>query len=97
MKHPSDILVRPLITEKGTNLQHSLNQYIFEVAPVATKVDIASAVKTVYGVDVVKVRTMWIKPRPKRYGAQRRPGHTRKWKKAIVSVAAGQQIGDFAV
>lgn len=97
MKHPSDILVRPLITEKGTSMQHSQNQYLFEVTPAATKVDIASAVKAVYGVDVIKVRTMWMKPRPRRTGAQRRPGHTRKWKKAVVSIAAGQQIGDFAV
>jgi large subunit ribosomal protein L23 len=97
MKHPSDILVRPLITEKGTGMQRILNQYIFEVTPVSTKIDIASAVKAVYGVDVVKVRIMWVKPKPKRVGAQRRPGHTRSWKKAIVSVAPGQLIGDFAV
>ncbi|MCW5933004.1 MAG: 50S ribosomal protein L23 [Fimbriimonadia bacterium] len=95
MKHPADILMRPLITEKGTLLT-SIGQYFFEVAPDATKIDIASAVKTVYKVEVEKVRTHWVKPKPKRLG-QRSRGYTRRWKKAIVSLKPGHKIDDFAV
>jgi len=96
MKHPSEVIIRPLLTEKGTRLRMQYNQYLFEVAGDATKIDIANAVKALYGVDVIKVRTMWVKPKPRRVGL-RRPGHTRRWKKAIVSVKPGQTIEDFVV
>lgn len=95
MKHPSEVIVRPLITEKGTILREAFNQYLFEVAPDATKIDIKHALKSLYNVDATQVRTMWVKPKPKRMGMQRRTGYTRKWKKAIVTLAPGQQIEDF--
>jgi large subunit ribosomal protein L23 len=96
MKHPSEVIIRPLLTEKGTRLRMEQNQYLFEVAGDATKIDIANAVKALYGVDVIKVRTMWVRPKPRRMGL-RRPGYTRRWKKAIVSVKPGQVIEDFVV
>lgn len=94
MKHPADVIIRPLITEKGTRLRLTLNQYPFEVAPDATKIDIKHALKALYNVDVVKVRTLWVKPKPKRLG-MRRPGYTRAWKKAIVTLKGDQTIEDF--
>jgi large subunit ribosomal protein L23 len=96
MKHPSEVIIRPLLTEKGTRLRMEQNQYLFEVAGDATKIDIVNAVKALYGVDVIKVRTMWVRPKPRRMGL-RRPGYTRRWKKAIVSVKPGQVIEDFVV
>ncbi len=97
MKHPSEVIIRPLITEKGTMLRMVHNQYLFEVAPDATKIDIKHALKALYNVDAVKVRTMWVKPKPKRVGLQRRAGYTRKWKKAIVTLPPNQTIEDFVL
>jgi large subunit ribosomal protein L23 len=96
MKHPTEVIIRPLLTEKGTRLRLDHNQYLFEVAADATKIDIASAIKALYGVEVLKVRTMWVQPKPRRIGL-RRGGHTRRWKKAIVTVKPGQTIEDFVV
>lgn len=95
MKHPAQVIIRPLITEKGTMLRFNQNQYLFEVAGDATKIDIKNALKALYGVDVLQVRTMWVKPKPRRLGATRRMGYTRKWKKAIVSIRPDQTIEDF--
>ncbi len=96
MKHPTEVIIRPLLTEKGTRLRTTQNQYLFEVAGDATKIDIATAIKQLYGVDVLKVRTMWVRPKLRRLGL-RRPGYTRRWKKAIVTVKPGQVIEDFIV
>lgn len=94
MKALSDVLIRPLITEKGTNQTTDHNQYAFEVASDATKIDIANAVRQIYKVQVVKVQTLWVKGRPKRLASQRRMGRTSNWKKAVVRLAPGQQISD---
>ncbi len=96
MKHPTEVIIRPLLTEKGTRLRTTQNQYLFEVAGDATKIDIATAIRALYGVEVLKVRTMWVRPKPRRLGL-RRPGYTRRWKKAIVTVKPGQVIEDFIV
>jgi len=96
MKHPTEVIIRPLLTEKGTRLRTEQNQYLFEVAGDATKIDIANAIKSLYGVEVLKVRTMWVKPKPRRIGL-RQVGHTRRWKKAVVTVKPGQTIEDFVV
>jgi large subunit ribosomal protein L23 len=94
MKHPAQVIVRPLITEKGTRLRLLENQYFFEVADDATKIDIKHALKQLYNVDAVRVRTLWVKPKPKRVG-MRSYGHTRAWKKAIVTLKPEQSIEDF--
>ncbi len=94
MKHPSEVIIRPVITEKGTFLRMNHNQYLFEVAGDATKIDIKQALKALYNVDAIQVRTIWVKPKPKRLGL-RRPGTTRKWKKAIVTLPPDQTIEDF--
>ncbi|MFN4033283.1 MAG: 50S ribosomal protein L23 [Fimbriimonadales bacterium] len=94
MKHPAQVIVRPLITEKGTMLSTLHNQYLFEVADDATKIDIKHALKQLYNVDAVKVRTMWVKPKPKRRGI-RSQGYTKAWKKAVVTLKPNQKIDDF--
>ncbi|MCS7209254.1 MAG: 50S ribosomal protein L23 [Fimbriimonadales bacterium] len=94
MKHPAQVIIRPIITEKGTALRMLYNQYLFEVADDATKIDIKNALKQLYNVDAVKVRTMWVKPKPKRFGLRSR-GHTKAWKKAIVTLKPDQTIEDF--
>ena len=90
----TEVLVRPLLTERGTNLQEKHNQYPLRDPPEATKTDIKKAVEKLFKVKVEKVRTM-IMPRqvpPLRQGRGRsRPTGRRP----IVTVKKGQKI-DFA-
>ena len=87
------VLVRPLLTERGTNLQAKYNQYLFETSPEASKTDIKLAVEKLFKVKVEKVRTMLIHGKFRRHG--KGGGVLPDWKKAIVTVAKGQKI-DFA-
>jgi len=87
------VLVRPLLTERGTRIQEKHNQYLFETSPQATKTDIKAAVETMFKVDVKKIRTMILPGKFRRYG--KGGGMLADWKKAIVTVAKGQKI-DFA-
>jgi large subunit ribosomal protein L23 len=83
MKSVADIIIRPLITEKSMD-SISAKRYTFEVMRDATKPEIAKAVEEMFGVEVRKVNTMIVKPKPKRLGAHF--GTTRTWKKAIVTL-----------
>lgn len=87
-----DIIVRPIITEKSSRLME-MGQYTFEVLPKANKIDIRNAVEEVFKVKVVKVNTIQVRSKPKRMGAFL--GHSRSWKKAIVTLAEGQKIAFF--
>ncbi len=88
-----DILVRPLVTEKGTDQATELNAYAFEVDLRANKAQIKQAVRTVYGVNVLSVRTMTRKGKPRRAG--RVMTHTKKWKKAVVILHEEDHIDLF--
>ncbi|HZR07931.1 MAG TPA: 50S ribosomal protein L23 [Myxococcales bacterium] len=87
-----DVLVRPVITEKSTRLT-GLNKYVFEVHRDANKMEIKRAVEEVFKVNVTSVRTLWTQPKARRFG--RHLGTTKPWKKAIVTLAAGQRIDLF--
>jgi large subunit ribosomal protein L23 len=93
MKEPRTVLVRPLITEKGTGQKEGSNAYLFEVATSANKLDIKHAVEQLFKVKVVSVRTMNQHGKEKRLGrfAGRRPD----WKKAVVSLAKDNTIELF--
>ncbi|MCH7970112.1 MAG: 50S ribosomal protein L23 [Chloroflexi bacterium] len=86
------ILKRPIVTEKSTILGET-GRYVFEVDRSASKHDIARAVEWAFDVKVVKVNTMKVPGKVKRYG--RRPSKQPDWKKAIVSLAAGDSIQLF--
>ncbi len=90
--HPLQILRRPVITEKSTDLQDQ-GRYVFEVAPSATKHDIKRAVELAFEVKVVKVNTMNVHGKRKRLGP--RTTKPRGWKKALVTLAAGETITIF--
>ena len=87
------VLVRPLLTERGTRIQEKYSQYLFQTSPEATKTDIKAAVEKLFKVKVDKVRTMLIHGKFRRFG--KGGGVLPDWKKAIVTVAEGQKI-DFA-
>ena len=86
------VLVEPHISEKVSILGDAVNQYAFKVAMDATKPEIREAVETLFKVNVKKVTTANVKGKVKRTVR----GETRKknWKKAYVTVAAGQEL-DF--
>ena len=91
------VLIKPVISEKATNNSEVLGQYSFYVDTKANKIEIKKAVEAAYGVTVVSVSTLVSAPKVKtRYtktGFQ--TGKTNKMKKAIVSLAEGQEIELF--
>lgn len=93
MKHYSEILRSPLITEKGTLVNEQANQVLFRVAPDANKVEIQKAVEQFFNVKVVKVRTVRVLGKTRRVG--RSSGRRSDWKKAYVTLAEGQRIDFF--
>ena len=83
------ILVKPLVTEKVSNLG-ALNQYVFAVALKTNKIEVAKAVKEVYGIKPVSVNMIKMAGKKARYG--RISGRRKDWKKAIVTLPSGQTI-----
>ena len=92
MPTPHQIIVRPLITEKNTILMEE-NKYTFEVLREASKPEIKRAVESIFNVSVAKVHTVNVRGKLRRRG--RETGYTRDWKKAIVTLAAGDRIELF--
>ena len=90
---PHQVILRPLVTEKGTHLSEKLNAYSFEVHPQATKTDIKAAVQQLWDVRVVDVRTQTRVGKPRRHKTT--IGHTRSWKKAVVKLHDEDRIAFF--
>ena len=88
------VLLRPVITERSMT-QTNAGRYTFAVATDATKQEIANAVAEAFKVDVVAVNTMPVRGKERRLG--RRIGRKPDWKKAIVTIAAGQKIERYFV
>ena len=90
---PYQVILRPLVTEKGTHQFTHRNAYPFEVNLWATKDEIRAAVEELFGVRVQKVRTQ------NRLGKQRRyrfkMGTLSRWKKAIVTLHGEDRIEFF--
>ena len=87
------VLIRPLVTEKGTHQSQTRNAFAFEVAPEANKAQIKQAVEKIYEVKVLEVRTATRKGKPRRSGY--RWGTTSHWKKAVVVLHADHHIDLF--
>lgn len=90
--HLYEVLRRPLITEKNTILQ-SQNKYCFEVATEANKTQVKQAVEKAFKVKVNAVNMITIPGRTKRAG--RRIVQVSPWKKAVVTLRAGDKIEFF--
>jgi len=84
------VLVAPLISEKATFVADKYEQVIFRVATDATKPEIKAAVEMMFKVSVENVQVACVKGKVKRTG--RFVGRRNDWKKAYVSLAAGQEI-----
>lgn len=94
MKTLYDVIKRPIITEKSAALAEK-SVYTFEVLVDANKVEIKKAVEEIFNVKVKKVRTISVHRKAKRM--QRYEGFKSAYKKAIVTLEAGQTIAAFEV
>jgi large subunit ribosomal protein L23 len=87
---PHRVIVKPVVTEKSTDLQADKNQYVFEVHKNANKIEIRKAIEMVFGVRVTQVRTQVVRGDLRRVGQFW--GKSRSWKKAIVSLHPDDSI-----
>jgi large subunit ribosomal protein L23 len=92
MNSAYNVIIRPVVSEASFDAMNE-NKYTFEVARSAAKPEIADAVEKLFNVHVLKVNTVNVKPKTKRVRYQ--AGKTRQWKKAIVTIAAGESIELF--
>ena len=90
---PHQVLLRPLVTEKGMHRSTRFNAYSFEINRLATKEDVRVAVEKMFDVKVVDVRTQNRKGKPRR--SRFRYGYTKDWKKAIVKLDPEYRIDFF--
>ena len=89
----TDVIRRPLITEKTTLLREDGRTLVFEVAPGATKIDIKRAVEKLLGSKVESVRTSLAHGKMKRQGKY--VGRRADWKKAYVKLREGEKLPEF--
>ena len=89
MKHYSDIIIAPVITEKSM-AERQNNVYIFKVQKTSTKDEIKKAIEEAFKVNVKKINTLNTKSKRRRVGKY--AGKTKTYKKAIVTLAEGSSI-----
>ena len=94
-----EVVIRPVISEKSMD-ESQRGKYTFKVHPDANKIQIKAAIEELYAgekVTVVGVNVLTTKAKEKRRGTRRGRivGHTSPWRKAIVTLAAGQKITFF--
>jgi large subunit ribosomal protein L23 len=87
------VILRPLVTEKGMHRSSRLNQYAFEIDPAASKADVRRAVEDLFNVKVEKVRTQSRRGKPRKHKFKQ--GQSKAWKKAIVTLNAEHRIDFF--
>jgi len=88
-----DVIRAPKMSEKTLSLKEEGNQFAFEVEPKANKIQIKESVEKSFKVSVLKVRTMNVRGKKKRLG--RYQGRKSSWKKALVTLKAGETIEFF--
>jgi large subunit ribosomal protein L23 len=86
-------IVRPVMTEKSSAAYQERGEYTFEVAPDATKPAIRDAIQALFGVTVTRVWTANVRGKTRRVGKS--VGRRADWKKAIVTLRAGDTIEVF--
>ena len=98
MKTFTDIIIRPILTEKGNLLSETQNKYVFQVAKNANKVEIKNSIEARFDVKVKKVSTINCKGKNKNMTIKsnghvlRTSGNRSSWKKAIVTLEKGSTI-----
>ena len=89
----TNVIIKPLVTEKSTHLQQTRNVYAFQVHGKANKPQIKQAVEKLYNVKVVDVRTMTRKGKPRR--TKFKMTHGSDWKRAVVVLDENSRIDLF--
>lgn len=89
----NDLILKPIVTEKSTELRKSLNQYSFEIHPLANKSEVVKALQKMFEVKILKSRVINIKGKLKRY--RNKVGYTKNRKKIIVTLAKDSKIDFF--
>lgn len=87
------VVLRPLVTEKGMHRSTRHNQYAFEVDPAATKDDVRRAVEDLFNVKVIRVNTQSRRGKSRKH--RFKSGQTKAWKKAIVTLHEENRIDFF--
>lgn len=90
---PHQVLLRPLVTEKGTHQSTRYNAYTFKVNPASTKVDVKAAVQALFNVRVTGVSTQIRHGKNRRFKATM--GRQQDWKKAVVTLHQDDKIEFF--
>ena len=93
MSRSHQIIRRPIVTEKSTNLRESGNVIAFEVDVKANKIEVRKAIEDLFKVKVAEVRIFNVRGKMKRMG--RYEGKRRDWRKAYVRLKEGQKAPDF--
>ena len=93
-KSPYEIIEKPIITEKGLDVKERARTLIFRVNPHANKIEIKTAVESVFKVKVESVHTAKFHGKVRRRG--RTMGQRPDWKKAYVKLEAGQRMPEYA-
>ena len=89
----TDVIRRPLITEKTSILREDGRTIVFHVAPAANKIEIKRAVEQLLGAKVAAIRTSIVHGKVKRQG--RYAGQRADWKKAYVTLREGEKMPEF--
>ncbi len=87
-----EIIIEPVLTEKS-NIMREANKYAFKVSSRANKLQVEDAVRTLFQVHPLSCQIMTVKRKPKK--VRYRKGYTSAWKKAIVTLPAGEKISLF--
>jgi large subunit ribosomal protein L23 len=87
-----NVLLSPVVSEKASMASETSAQYVFRVAPDATKREIGRAVELLFEVPVERVQVLNVKGKKKRFA--QRLGNRKNWRKAYVRLKPGHEI-DF--
>ena len=93
MRDPHAVVIKPLITEKTTDIKERVGTICFEVAPNANKVEIRKAVEKIYRVKVESVRVANVQGKKRRLG--RYLGNRPDWRKAFVTLKEGEKSIEY--
>jgi len=93
--NPYKVIIRTVDTEKTRYMASELGQYVFEVAGSANKIQVKQAVESIFGVQVDTVNVMNMPAKVNRRRGRRGVNRRSAWKKAVVTLGAGQRLDVF--
>jgi len=87
------VVIKPLVTEKGTTMLSEGNWVTFRVHPDANKIEVREAIQKIFSVSVLQVNTQIVRGKRRRFG--KTMGQSKAWKKAMVRLKEGDKIEIF--